>query len=421
MDIYKAPIEIAILVFPFVAFLLTIPFLIHHYRKYGAIPILRSLLFYSLILYLITAYFLVILPLPKKEVVANLTSSRVQLIPFHFIKEIINNTVFQWNHPNTYLPTFMSPSVYTVIFNIFLCLPFGVYLRYYFNKRWYHALIYTFFLSLFFELTQLSGLYGLYPRSYRLFDVDDLMINTFGGLIGFWLGRFFMIFLPPREKLEEISYEKGKRVSIIRRLVALFIDVLVISSFSLVVKIIFYNNWVADFSLPLTILIYYFPFSLILKSRTIGKAVVKIKIENIKNTSVKWYQLFFRNILCYIITIYPVVFLSALIKIFPNYNNIIIAVSIPVLSLHYLANLLTYFKGRKKERLFLYEKLTRTKNISTIENIEASTKIAQKENIKIEENKKKQEKKKKSEKMLYNNMEDERMTYVRIKKDKKEL
>lgn len=42
-------------------------------------------------------------------------------------------------------------------------------------------------LSLVFELTQLSGLFGLYPRPYRLADVDDLMTNTLGGMVGYWL------------------------------------------------------------------------------------------------------------------------------------------------------------------------------------------------------------------------------------------
>ncbi len=36
-----------------------------------------------------------------------------------------------------------------------------------------------------FELLQFTGLLGLYPVPYRLFDVDDLMLNTAGGLLGY--------------------------------------------------------------------------------------------------------------------------------------------------------------------------------------------------------------------------------------------
>ena len=90
MEVYKIPIEFAFIVFPFIAFILTIPFLIHQYRKYGGIPILKSACFYSLILYLICAYFLVMLPLPAVKDVAQMTGPKTQLHLFQFIKDIMN-------------------------------------------------------------------------------------------------------------------------------------------------------------------------------------------------------------------------------------------------------------------------------------------------------------------------------------------
>ena len=38
---------------------------------------------------------------------------------------------------------------------------------------------------IFFEVTQLTGIFFIYPKAYRLFDVDDLLINTLGGILGF--------------------------------------------------------------------------------------------------------------------------------------------------------------------------------------------------------------------------------------------
>lgn len=162
MNVYKIPIGYAFLVFPFIAFILTIPFLIHQYRKYGAIPLLKSICFYSLILYLICAYFLVMLPLPSIATVSKLTTPTTQLHLFQFIKDIIATNNFNITGLTDFINILKSPTVYTVLFNIVLTLPFGVYLRYYFQKKWYHTFIYTFLLSLFFELTQLSGLYGIY-------------------------------------------------------------------------------------------------------------------------------------------------------------------------------------------------------------------------------------------------------------------
>ena len=44
-------------------------------------------------------------------------------------------------------------------------------------------------LSLTVELTQLTGLWGLYPCPYRQFDVDDLILNTTGVALGFAVVR----------------------------------------------------------------------------------------------------------------------------------------------------------------------------------------------------------------------------------------
>ncbi|MBG0968062.1 VanZ family protein [Bacillus sp. SRB3LM] len=42
-------------------------------------------------------------------------------------------------------------------------------------------------ISLFFERTQLTGVYGLYYCSYRLFDIDDIILNVSGGIISFYI------------------------------------------------------------------------------------------------------------------------------------------------------------------------------------------------------------------------------------------
>src|SRR5574344_393882 len=162
---YLSTIKTAFIIFPILAFLITVPYMLYHYHKYGAMPFLRVLIFYSFILYLLISYLLIILPLPSKSDVAALTTPRVQLIPFSFIVDIITKVDFKTNILTT-------PEVYQIIYNLLLTLPFGVYLRYYFKRSMKQTILYTFLLSLFFELTQLTGLYFIYPRSYRLFDVE---------------------------------------------------------------------------------------------------------------------------------------------------------------------------------------------------------------------------------------------------------
>lgn len=70
MDAYWIPIRTALAVFPLLAAFLTFPYMIYQYRRYGAIPFLRTVILYSFLLYLLCMYFLVILPLPSIEAVA---------------------------------------------------------------------------------------------------------------------------------------------------------------------------------------------------------------------------------------------------------------------------------------------------------------------------------------------------------------
>lgn len=169
---YIEPISIAFMLFPFIAFLITLPYIIHQYHKYGSVAILRVVIVYSFILYLMTCYFLVILPLPTRAEVASMTGPATQLIPFNFITDIANKSGLVLTDFSTYIDALTSPAVYQVLYNIILFVPFGIYLRYYFKFSFKKTVLYSFLLSLFFELTQLSGLYFIYPRSYRLFDVE---------------------------------------------------------------------------------------------------------------------------------------------------------------------------------------------------------------------------------------------------------
>ncbi len=183
---YFISMKTAIVVFPFIALLFSIPFLFLQYHKYGSIPPFKVFIVYSFILYLITVYCLIILPLPKKEDVIY-KPNMIKILPFGFIHDFIRESSLVLTDPTTYVKAMKEPCFYTVIFNIFMTIPFGMYLRYYFKCSLKKTLLISFILSLFFELTQLTGLYGLYSYPYRIFDVDDLIMNTLGGAIGYYM------------------------------------------------------------------------------------------------------------------------------------------------------------------------------------------------------------------------------------------
>lgn len=359
VEIYKIPIEVAFITFPIVAFFFTLPFLIYEYHKYGAIPLIKSIVVYSFILYMLTAYFMVILPLPKISDVLNYKGPTMQLIPFQFVNDIKATSTLTLNSIQSILTFLNKSTVYTVLFNILLTLPFGIYLKYLFNKKWYQAIFASFLLSLFFELTQLSGLYGIYPRPYRLFDVDDLIINTAGGTIGYIISPLFLMFLPSREELTNQSYKKGQKVSIIRRSVALFIDIIFLCIFSLLFKVILLGTKIHNFYFILAIIFYYIIVPVFNNTKTFGKTIVKLEIVS-QNVKLKLFLNTLRNILLTFLIIYPFAWINLIEN--QNYRKI----SVIAILLIQIINIISFLVPLNKKHLFLYERLTRTENKSVI-------------------------------------------------------
>ena len=224
---YLRVIRIAVLIFPIVSALLSLPFLIYHYRKYGSISFLRFLLIFSFAFYLLCCYFLVILPLPRRSVVANYTSAYYNLKVLFAVPEVLSSGQFSITNPDTYI-YLLNGKYSEPLFNILMVIPFGVYLRYYFKCGFFKTLFFSFLLSLFFELTQLSGLYFIYSRPYRLCDVNDLINNTSGGVIGFVISPLLSFFLPSRDKIDSSDYLNGNFVSVLRNAIAVFIDYCII-------------------------------------------------------------------------------------------------------------------------------------------------------------------------------------------------
>lgn len=276
MSGYTEVILQALLFFPLAAALITLPFVIHHYRKFGSITFPRIFLVYSFVLYLLCAYFLVILPLPDRAEVAKLTSPTVQMVPFSFFRELSRETDFRLAEASTWLPALASNFTLQFVFNIALLFPLGFYLRYYFRRKALGTAISCFCVSLFFELTQLSGLYGIYPRPYRLFDVDDLLCNTLGGLLGYLVTGAFLKLLPDRDKIDERSYQKGMRVTFPRRLLSFCVDMLFVSLLSWPVGLGLSFVSLERYAFAAAYLFYFILLQWLWKGKSLGKRLTKI-------------------------------------------------------------------------------------------------------------------------------------------------
>ncbi|MEG0328692.1 MAG: VanZ family protein [Erysipelothrix sp.] len=375
MRIYLQPIKTAMLVFPFLAFAILIPFMIYQYRRYGSVSKFRSFIIYTFIFYLMSAFFLVILPLPDRSTVHTTTREMMQLQPGRFIRDFMQHTKFVWGDIST-LKAGLVQGVFTQpVFNIVMVIPFGIYGRYYFNWSFKKTLCLSFLLSLFFEVTQLTGLYGYYPGPYRLFDVDDLFLNTLGGVIGFAIAPMMTFFFPKRAALDLESFEKSTHVSYIRRGVALLIDttiIQIIASILIIALRTIQVTAIPDFVLKvLLFMIYYFVLLYAMSGQTLGMKLVKIKVISEKE-SLRGWQILVRTGLFYVLVYQAVPIISYLYQSFFNVDLtdgiqaliylLIFGVYYLVMGIHFLVTIFTHDK-----RLF-YERISRTHMDSTFHN-----------------------------------------------------
>lgn len=352
---YLEAIKIGIFTFPFLAFIITIPFILWQYHKYGSVNKLRVLIIYSFILYVICVYFLAIFPLPDRNSI-DMNSKVCQLIPFNFIFDILNKVDF-----NSGFNVFLNGSVYTVLFNILMFMPFGMYLRYYFKNDLKKTILFSFMFSLFLEVTQLTGLYFIYPHPYRLFDVDDLIINVLGGILGYLLMGLFIKFLPSREKIDFDSYEEGKKISGLRRITRFCLDGLIFLIFAGIINLIFDFKYIC---IPL--IIYYVIIPFLFKGQTMGAKYLNMRLEYSNKGLFRLFLRLILVILYYLVIPFGIGFVFMFFVRHFDLSNILVfvlgAIYILSLGMFYLVNVTYIFK---REDL-LYDKLSKVRYVSTI-------------------------------------------------------
>lgn len=382
LSAYTLPIKFACLVFPVLAAFFTIPYAVYQYRKYGSLLVLRVVIVYSFILYMTCAYFLTMLPLPPIAEVARYTSPTMDLVPFHAWTNFWENTSLVLSDPSTYLKAMKEQCFYEPFFNILLLVPLGVYLRYYFRRSWWQAILIGFLVSLSFELIQLSALFGIYPRPYRLFQVDDLINNTFGALVGFWITPVFSFFLPSRDRLDEVSYKRGRTVTCMRRGFAFLFDWAILTGVLNLAGRVLGSPTLSDMLAMdgkrsvmlyiIVIVLYFILLPWLTRGRTVGKFLVGIRLMSENKRPPKLFQYILRYGLQYLLVI-PAPFIAMKVyELLPLYTGIVhtilmvIALAFGLVFAVFIVQLLISVFTRETQ--IFYESLSHTINVSTVRN-----------------------------------------------------
>ena len=116
MSSYVSNVYAALLLFPFLAALLAVPYAVYEYRKYGSIPWWKTVLVFTMVFYLLCAYFMVILPLPADRDIYIASVQVPQLVPFSFVADIAAKTTLDPASPRSWIAWLRTPEVYTVLF-----------------------------------------------------------------------------------------------------------------------------------------------------------------------------------------------------------------------------------------------------------------------------------------------------------------
>jgi glycopeptide antibiotics resistance protein len=122
-----------------------------------------------------------------------------------------------------------------IIFNVVFFIPLGFLVAYRLHRGPGAALLAGLGTSLLIEFTQGTALWGIYPCPYRLADVDDLLTNTAGALLGWGIGSLVSRRWPFREPPPRVDLAAP---TLRRRLLAAGLDLVVLLVVTLGVDVV---------------------------------------------------------------------------------------------------------------------------------------------------------------------------------------
>lgn len=197
---------VAILLGSLLAFLCFIPLVAHRYRRAGRLRLVDLLILLAVTVCSVALWSYTLIPLPES---ATYRCIGANLRPFEFVADIAAN-----HHAPLANHAFLQAA-----FNVVFFMPLGFFLRLLTRLGTWTITGLGFLTSLAIETTQLTGVWGLFRCAYREFDVDDLILNTTGALLG------CLVALPvARVVRRQRTPPAATTVSIGRRLVGVLVD-----------------------------------------------------------------------------------------------------------------------------------------------------------------------------------------------------
>lgn len=203
---------------------LFVPYVAWVFRRHGRFSWGHAMITVTTVVYGMALWTYTILPVPDSATMSCPDGGvRPQLVPFASLADV-----------HVLTNGLRDPGLFQLVANIALFVPFGMLVRHLVRPRrpiW--VVVAALGTSLLIELTQLTGVWGIYPCAYRIFDVDDLITNTAGAAIGVWLAPLLR-FVPGQR---DVPADRPRVVTRGRRLVGMAADFVAVQVLTLLVYV----------------------------------------------------------------------------------------------------------------------------------------------------------------------------------------
>lgn len=210
------------------ALLALAPFVAISYRRRGTLTLRWTLGWFTLLTYVsgLLAYTMLPLPTPGTYRCAHPVFDPLE--GFRHVSEYPDAT------PGELLA---NPAFQQVALNVILFLPLGAFARLMFRRGFWASVGIGAIASLAIELTQLTGLLGIYDCAYRVFDTNDLLTNVCGAALGWVVAS-----LPGIRRLGRdgapVDRDQPRPVTRRRRLLGMTVDVLIVGLTSVALELV---------------------------------------------------------------------------------------------------------------------------------------------------------------------------------------
>ena len=216
---------ISVLVGVAVFLLAFIPGLVWQSRRYGRLSPARMAGLAGVCVYGAALVVYTLMPYPQTPTAAwcRVHHASSNIVPFSSVRSALGSVSGKslWG-------VLHDRSLQQIVLNVALFVPFGVIFSRYFRRGAASTVLAGALTSTFIEVSQYTGMFGFYPCAFRVGDIDDVLTNTTGTLVGVLLAPVFLWWMPSSRQLE-VGRLRARPVTAWRRWSGMILDALLFS------------------------------------------------------------------------------------------------------------------------------------------------------------------------------------------------